>query len=76
MCFEQRGFWSLCINILFEVEMHSKSLLEMPINRLEAWCMHRFPEVSISAICEKYGWVKLAITQKTVPIDAQLLNTE
>ena len=25
MFFEQRGFWSLCINNFFEVEMRSKS---------------------------------------------------
>ena len=51
MCFE---FWSLCINILFEVEMHSKSTArnanKSTEEQLEVWCMHRFPEESVSPL--------------------------
>ena len=77
MCFEQRGFWSMCINNLFEVEMRSKSTARNANKSTGSLVYASFSrEVSISAICEKYGWVKLEITQKTVPIGAQLLNTE
>lgn len=54
MFFEQRGFWSLCIHNFFEVEMRSKSTArnanKSTEQQLEAWCMHRFPEKSLSPL--------------------------
>ena len=51
---EQRGFWSLCINNFFEVEMRSKSTArnanKSTEEQLEAWCMHRIPEKSLSPL--------------------------
>ena len=54
MFFEQRGFWSLCINNFFEEEKRSKSTArnanKSTEEQLEAWCMHRFPEKSLSPL--------------------------